>query len=292
MTYTSTGPVTTPPKITAYGGDLANTVVTAGADASQAGHYSMVNSPKIGGMTVSLVGRNFGYGSGYTPSAALGLTACLTTSWSADTVLRCTSAPGSGAKKAFFVTVGAVVGTTGRWFTFDAPFITVIGPTNGPVASGYTVTMRGHNFGASNASPTARIGNDMCGSSIWISTTSVYCQAGPVRNGPGGTNNDYPWKGKNNHVAVTISAVVGTRSVGLGNGRGVGFTFDAPVPTDLRPANGATSLGSTITLLGMSFGTTDVSSTAALGETACSTASGSPRLRSIAALLRPVTESR
>ena len=105
MTYTSTralGSAALPQAsiITVAGAALTNTEATAGVAAVlavTAGYYHMVNSPKTDGTTVSLVGRNFGYGSGYTPSAALGLRACLTTSWSADTVLRCTSAPGSGS---------------------------------------------------------------------------------------------------------------------------------------------------------------------------------------------------
>jgi hypothetical protein len=70
-----------------------------------------------------------------------------------------------------------------------------------------------------------------------------------------------PGVGSHLHVAVTVDGVVGT-IVDT-------FTYDAPVIQQVTQANGATSGGATVTVLGMNLGNSDMSSTVLVGHSEC-----------------------
>lgn len=212
---------------------------------------NFANMPVTGGLTLSVSGFNFGKAD-FSSTGSIGLTTCATLSWKSATSIDCVTPVGAGMKKKLTVTVGAVVGTLASRFSFDAPSVTYSYPINGPSQTGYMLTLDGQNYASANLSPSARLGGTACASTQWISTTQIKCV---VTSG---------FKG--NHLsAITVEGIVGTRA-----GR---FTFDAPVPTHLKAANTPTTGGTSVTMLGMSFGSYDFSATAAIDPFDCKTTS-------------------
>jgi hypothetical protein len=212
------------------------------------------NGATTGGLTLSVDGFAFG-AADFSGTGSIGATACTTLSWKSETQIHCITAPGAGSKKALTVTVGAVVGTIVSRFTFDAPVLTSHSPQNGPSMSGYLVTVSGQNYGATNLSPSVRLGATMCSSSQWLSDTSLKCAVTAGFEG--------------NHIlSVTIEAIVGTRV-----SADTRFTFNAPVPTHTYPVNQPTSAGASVTFVGLGFGSVDFSPTVGLADVgyACAT---------------------
>jgi hypothetical protein len=159
------------------------------------------NAPTSGSGVVTMHGLNFGV-SDKTSTISLAVTACLTSVWTTDTSVMCTTAFGTGKSREIAVTVAAHVGTQHIAFSYDSAAITYvagrIGPTTGGTnAVSVPVTITGMNFGVPDATPTVAIGNTACHTSSWTSITALMCLQNP------GT-------GKAVHVAMTVSDQIGS----------------------------------------------------------------------------------
>jgi hypothetical protein len=107
----------------------------------------------------------------------LGPSHALTTSWVSSTALLCATAAGTGANRAVIMTVGRTIGSSGPYYTFDAPAITDrLGSNRNVVLSqGSFLSIAGLNFGSYDATPTGRLGSTTCLSTSWSTTTSLRC---------------------------------------------------------------------------------------------------------------------
>jgi hypothetical protein len=224
-------------------------------DAPAVSHSPSVNEPTSSGASVTLSGTNFGY-MNLTPTVRIGKSVCTTVSWLSTSTVLCDTPEGYGQALAGTLTVTSLLGTKQSYFTYDAPVLTNILARNLPTSNGGTVTLQGVNFAMENASPTVAIGSSKCGTVAWISDTELTCL--PVH---------YD-QGKRKNVKLTLTGTTMTTVVR-------GFTFDSPVVTSVNRgrSNAAQTGGSSVTILGMNFGSRDFSPTGRVGPTICSTVS-------------------
>jgi hypothetical protein len=208
-----------------------------------------LNLPSTGGETVTVQGVNFGL-SDYSATVGVGKTACMTSAWSSLTSVNCGSPPGGGAGYGIAVTVVDVAGSLSNAFSFDSPVLSSVIGSNGPVSHGAVLTLHGAGFGLADNTPSVHIARTACGSISWTSISTLACYT------PNGSGQGY-------EQSVTVSALVGTVSGS--------FTYDAPIVSDIRGYNGAITGGSSLTVSGTNFGTTDMSPTVRIASVACST---------------------
>jgi hypothetical protein len=140
----------------------------------------------------------------------------------------------------------------GNTFVYDVPkIISLIPSSHTPTVPGdaLTVTFTGSNFGMSDSTPQASIGNTRCVRTTWISNTRISCltAAGVGQNLP---------------VYVTVSGRVG-----------VGIAVYSYRPqltvTGVSPSNGPVVGGGDLTVFGSRFGQVDNTPIVRIGATAC-----------------------
>jgi RHS repeat-associated protein len=212
----STGPVTV-------------TVNTIGSNADQI--FTMFNpvisslSPNTGavGSSVTINGSGFGSTQG-TSTVKLNGTAATVTSWSATQIVVTVPNTVSGS---MIVTEGGVA-SSGVTFTVPAPQITSLSPTSGVV--GTQVTINGSGFGPTSGTNSSANFNGYSAAIVsWSATQIVATVPQGASTGP---------------VTVTVNTV--------GSNTNQVFTMPNPVITSLSPSNGA--VGSSVTINGSGFG--------------------------------------
>ena len=103
-------------------------------------------------------------------------------------------------------------------FSYDVPqTLSVTPPSHSPtVAVNTSLTITGRNFGSTLFDPTVRVGDTTCGTSAWVSDSSISCH-----NGPAGR----PLQGVGS-VPVVVS--VGGQWTPETGGKAVRFCYAAP----------------------------------------------------------------
>jgi len=127
------------------------------------------NGPTQGGITITITGTSFGSSGSVSLLTVAGNTVdqCDITSHNSSTIL-CTLRPGTGTNKLLSLTVSSSFGaqtSNSVRFSYDAPFITAVNPSNGSTAGSESIEILGGNFGASGGSVT--IDNQICSISIY-----------------------------------------------------------------------------------------------------------------------------
>lgn len=190
-------------------------------------------SPTSGavGASVTITGTNFGSSQGSSTVKFNGKTATAT-SWSSTSIVA--TVP-SGATTGNVVVTVSGTASNGKSFTVvSAPSITSLSPTSGVVGTSVTVT--GTNFGSTQGSSTVSF-NGTTGSPTSWSATSIKV---PVPSG-----------------ATTGNVVVYASGI---NSNGKSFTvLQTPSITSLSTTSG--TVGTSVTITGTNFGTTQGSST-------------------------------
>ncbi len=191
------------------------------------------------GASVTIAGTNFGASQG-TSTVTFNGTPATPTSWSATSIA--VPVPSGATTGNVVVTVG---GTASNGVTFTVtvppPNITSLNPTSGLV--GASVTISGTNFGASPGASTVKFNGTTASPTSW-SATSI---AVPVPTG-----------------ATTGNVVV---TVGGASSNGVSFAVLVPPSvTSLTPNSG--TVGTSVTIAGANFGTSQGTSTVAFNGTA------------------------
>jgi hypothetical protein len=221
-----------------------NVVVTVGGVASSGWSFTVAPTPSITGISpnpapvgtpVTITGTNFGSTQGSSAVTFNGA-AATPTSWSATSII--VAVPSGATSGNVVVTVGGVA-SNGATFTIT-PQITSLSPTLGPIGS--SVTIAGANFGSSQGSSTVTFGSAAASVASWSATSLV--------------------------VAVPAGVSLGTQSVvvTVGGFASAGSNFTVtPGITNLSPASGP--IGTSVTITGTSFGSSQGSSTVAFGST-------------------------
>ena len=192
-------------------------------------------SPTSGpiGAAVTITGANFGATQGTSTISFNGIAATPTT-WSATSIV--VPVPTGATTGNVVVAVGGAA-SNGMSFTVNvpAPSITILSPTSGGL--GASVTITGANFGATKGTSTVKFNGIAATPTSWSASSILV----PV---PAGATTG--------NVVVTVG---GTSS------NGVSFTVTSPGPsiTSLNPTSGL--IGSSVTIAGANFGTTQGTNT-------------------------------
>jgi hypothetical protein len=199
------------------------------------------------GTSITITGNNFGFPQGSNTVMINGTTATVT-SWPTTvpgTSITCTVANGTTSGP---LTVNMGSGTaTGASFTDTSPHITSLSPTSG--SAGTSVTITGTNFNAVAANNTVKFGS-LTATVTSASTTQLVVTA-PAN--------------------VASGSVVVTTPVGASNGS----TFSVPAPSisSLAPTTGLA--GTSVTISGSNFGTTQGTSSVKFNGTTAAVSSWS-----------------
>src|SRR2546425_1096642 len=214
------------------------------------------------GTSVAITGANFGATQG-TSTLTLNGTAGTPTSWSATSIVA--PAPAGATTGNVVVTVGGVA-SNGMNFTVTPPppSITSLNPTSGVV--GTSVTVSGANFGATQGASTITFNGTAGTPASWSATSIVV----PVPSGAVTGN-----------VVVTRAPSGGGSAGDISNGVNFIVTSSPPSITSLNPTSGA--VGTSVTIAGANFGTTQGTSTVTFNGT-----SGTPTSWSATSIVVPV----
>ena len=149
---------------------------------------------------------------------------------------------------------------------------------NSAVTSGYSMTVSGLNFGVDATTPTSTIGLSSCATASWASTSSVVCM---ISTG----------EGVGLELRVTVAGVVGSHTAsfsydGMRALRNLPVRWSpvcvlvescspckAPLVSYAGACNAAASVGWSVTVSGMSFGTLNVTPSSRVGFSSCLTSS-------------------
>ncbi len=205
---------------------------------------SPLTGPTAGGVIISISGTNFGP-LGTTRKVMIGPNVCPIVGTPIHTGLNCTLPVGRGSGLSIAVTIAGQEFTTANAFTYDAPFINVLTPTNGPSA-GSIITLIGRNFGPDGLSPF------VTATGTYVTVNSVPCLL-PVDNIQPIMNDSYircrPQPDTVNNAVVRVS-VYGQFSIESA----LIYKFDPAIVTGIVPLNGPTSGGTRFMLFGYNFG--------------------------------------
>jgi hypothetical protein len=228
------------------GATTGNVVVTVGGFASNGVLFTVtpsINSlsPTSGpaGTSVTITGTNFGPTQG-TSSLTFGSSTAVVTSWSNTSVVAIV--PGNLSAYTFVAVQVVVSGVASNSATFGiAPSITSLSPTSGP--AGTSITITGTNFASTQGSSTVTFNGTQATPTTWSGTSIVV----PVPSGATTGN-----------VVVTVSGLASN---------GVTFTVPPPPPSisSLSPTSGP--VGTSVTISGGNWGTSQGSSTVTFNGT-------------------------
>ena len=218
------------------GATSGNVVVTAGGVASNGVAYTVLPvpgvtnlSPALGpvGTVVTIAGTNFGTTQG-TSTVTFNGTPATPTSWSATSIV--VPVPTGSTTGCVIVTVSGVASNCFTFTVSAAPSITGLSPTSGAI--GTSVIITGTNFGATQGTSTVKFNGTLTTPTSW----SISQIIAPAPNGATTGN-----------VVVTVSGAASN---------GVTFTVTTPAPsiTNLSVTSG--SVGTSVTITGTNFGST------------------------------------
>ena len=236
------------------GATTGNVVVKASGVNSNGESFTVASAPSISslsptsgaiGALVTIAGSNFGASQG-SGTVKFNGTAASVTSWSAGSIS--TTVP-SGATTGNVVVFASGVNSNGKSFTVLAtPSITSLSVSSGVVAT--PVTISGSNFGSSQ-------GTGMVTFNGAVATATSWSASSIVTTVPAGATSG--------NVVVFASGV---------NSNGVAFTvLVAPSISSLTPSSGA--IGSSVTIAGNNFGTSQGSSSVTFNGVSASPSSWS-----------------
>ena len=87
-----------------------------------------------------------------------GGTACETTDWSADSIIRCNTPQGYQGTRRWTVSVGEQWGTATALFSFDIASVSSFDDDNSPATASTSITLAGQHFGNRDYTSKVRVG--------------------------------------------------------------------------------------------------------------------------------------
>lgn len=223
------------------GASSGNVVVTVGGAASNGVAFTVLPTPSISslsptsgpyGTLVTITGTNLGVSQGTNLITFNGF-AATATSWSTTSIV--VPVPAGAMTGNVVVTVGGVVSNGVAFTVFPGPGIINVNPTSASVGGG--ITINGANFGSTQGTSTVTFNGTAATPISWNPTIIAV----PV-----------PANATSGNVVVTVNGVASN---------GVNFTVIPPPPsiTSSNPTSG--SVGTSVTITGTNFGSTQGTST-------------------------------
>eukprot|EP00808_Paulinella_micropora_P008574 g62100.t1 len=187
--------------------------------------------------TLTLLGENFGV----SPLVTIGGRPCLLPNGN-TTYLECDIPEGEGTNQEVLLSVGGVTAERRLFFSYDAPSISEVTPTQGPTAGGpgSVITIKGSSFGLGQDEASITIGKRLCpllSGTAWTHT-QLLCVL-PAGEGVG--------------LQVTVSSA-GQISQALASSSPLLFSYSPPKVTSVSPDHGPTNGGSLLNITGANFG--------------------------------------
>jgi hypothetical protein len=227
------------------------------------------NGPAGAGHPVTLFGKNFGT---YMASQTvfIGDSKAQPVEWTSDSavVARAPAGRGSGQTVSVLPTENAATenangGIHLKFYTYDNPAIFLAKAANGPQEGGFSITIQGSSFGATEPVFEMFLGNTACEVQKWKDDSTLLCL---VRAGFGKVDLSLRLFPDQQLCLGTAGGICTATKAGA-------FMYDGPHPSALQgPMNGPSSSEQTITVTGSHFGITNPGAflTASVGRTACS----------------------
>ncbi len=200
--------------------------------------------PTAGGITIFFTGSNFGPADAVR-SIWIGPNLCPIVGVPTHTAMNCTLPAGRGSLLPVSITISGQSFSLVSTFTYDAPYINVLTPTNGPSA-GSIITLIGRNFGPDGLSPF------VTATGTYVTVNSVPCLL-PIDGIQPIINDSYircrpqPDTVNNAVVRVSVYNQLSFESALI-------YKFDAAIVTGIVPPNGPTGGGTRFVLYGYNFG--------------------------------------
>jgi hypothetical protein len=185
----------------------------------------------------------------YTSAARLSRTACERSTWESDTSVRCKTGLGLVGSHRAMLTAGRRAGSVTQSLSIVAFSISLVLRANRGGTGSSSVTIYGAGLGPMSHTVSMRLGMTTCERTAWQSDTSVRCQLGFSSL-------------QTRHIVITAGVQASSTTQSFSHDRlhlsGVGiyrniFPFVPPL----------------LTIFGMSFGLTDDSPVARVGQTTC-----------------------
>ncbi|MHC1703733.1 MAG: FISUMP domain-containing protein [Tenuifilaceae bacterium] len=228
---------------------LRNTITTS---ATTPTITSFTPSSGIAGSSVTITGTNFGATQG-TSTVKFGATTATVTGWSATQIVATVPSIAAGSYTlSVTTTAGTVNSSTQFTVTSTTPTITSFTPSSG--LAGSSVTITGTNFGATQGTSTVKFGATTATATSWSATQIVATV-------PSITAGNYT-------LSVTTSAGTVNSSIQF-----TVTTATTPTITSFTPSSGLA--GSSVTITGTNFGTTQGTNTVKFGTTTATATSWS-----------------
>ena len=203
-----------------------------------------------GGSILTVFGANFGI-QDLSCQVKVGDTSAPHNVAVSDSSLLVTVPAGRGLGKTVSVTTASLVGSSVATFSYFAPSISNLSPSNTPTSGLLTMSIFGSNFAGFSETPTITLGSTRCASE-WVSSTSILCR---VPRGVGA--------GLQVLVNVEGQTVSVTRA----------WSYNAPAVSSISPVAGSTTGAVSVTLSGAEFGFAGNSynPSSSIGPTSCTT---------------------
>lgn len=190
------------------------------------------SGPTLGGTLVTLTGDNFGP-PGTIASVTVGGAPGSSVTVINDSTLTFLSPVGTGINKNIIVTVETQSSAPAPLWSYNVPIAVACFPASGPTTGGTMITVTGNNFGPPGTMAVVTINGAACTEVMVIGHTTLTCKT------PAGA-------GINQDIIVTIS--------GQSSSPAPLWNYNAPVLTNLFPAQGPTTGGTFVQASGINFG--------------------------------------
>eukprot|EP00960_Hanusia_phi_P078066 768777-Hanusia_phi.AAC.7 len=125
---------------------------------------------------VTILGTDFGE-VGYTIAGRAGVSACEATTWTSDSAVACSRAPGKGSSMAITMTVGEQVDTTMTSHSFDRAEMSSGRGVNVAGSGSMWTWVAGAGLGIWDLSARGRLGGSGSEATSWTSESAITCQA-------------------------------------------------------------------------------------------------------------------
>jgi hypothetical protein len=221
-------------------------------DVPQVSAWKAGNVATTGGQIVTVANRGLG-ACAYSSSARLAASSCAGSAWLSDSSITChvSGGIGSGTRHMVALSVALQVGTRSRALTYDVPlvFTNTSGQSyNLAALPAARMSVSGRSMGMFGACAQVSVGGSASESTRWVSDSSLvaHLAAGSFTG---------------HSLCTTVAVQKGTCTLS--------YTFDDPAVTHMRSPNIPTSGLSNSTLLGLNFGSNDLSARVFISSSVC-----------------------
>ena len=239
------------------GGSVAVSVGLQGGSLTLALSFDAVKVSSVSLMAVAVSGASsvevFGHSIGVVGASAkgrIGASSTMGSAWAADSAVACRVSRGVGKPVHIVVSAMRQIGSLSFGLSFAVPSLSSVRMTNAASTCGSSVTVAGRGFGSAGYSVGMNVGGTSCEVSRWIAESSILCKvSGSAR------------------PSASLSSSVGLQASGA---LSAALSYNLAAVRFVSPGNAGSSGSSSLTVVGMLFGTWDRSAHVRIQNSAAS----------------------